>query len=50
MRLTGVNHLATHGRWAFAEFCDFYAIKADFAEKVKSQFEEMLLGAIASSK
>jgi type III restriction enzyme len=34
----GVNHLATHGRWAFAEFCDVYEIEADFASKVEAQF------------
>lgn len=38
----GVNHLATHGRWAFAEFCDVYEIEADFASKVKAQFEKMI--------
>ena len=38
----GVNHLGTHGRWAFAEFCDVYEIEADFAAKVAGQFEKML--------
>lgn len=38
----GVNHLATHGRWAFAEFCDIYEIEADFASKVEAQFEKMI--------
>ena len=38
----GVNHLGTHGRWAFAEFCDVYEIEADFAAKVAGQFDKML--------
>jgi len=38
----GVNHLGTHGRWAFAEFCDVYEIESDFAAKVAGQFEKML--------
>ncbi len=40
----GVNHLATHGRWAFAEFCDVYEIESNFATKVESQFDQMILG------
>jgi len=38
----GVNHLKTHGRWAFAEFRDVYEIEADFKAKVANQFHEML--------
>jgi type III restriction enzyme len=38
----GVNNLKTHGRWAFAEFCDVYEIQADFAAKVEAQFGKML--------
>lgn len=38
----GVNHLSTHGRWAFAEFTDVYEIQSDFAEKVKTEFEKMI--------
>jgi len=41
----GVNHLGTHGRWAFAEFCDVYEIESDFAAKVADQFEKMLQSA-----
>ena len=40
--IPGVNHLGTHGRWAFAEFCDVYEIEADFAAKVESQFDQMI--------
>ena len=38
----GVNHLGTHGRWAFAEFADVYQIQADFAAKVEAEFDAML--------
>lgn len=40
--LPGVNALATHGRWAFAEFTDVYAMQADFADKVTEAFKAML--------
>jgi len=38
----GVNYLGTHGRWAFAEFCDIYEIESDFKAKVESQFDKMI--------
>ncbi len=38
----GVNHLATHGRWAFAEFTEIYQIEADFEAKVGSEFNKMI--------
>ncbi|HRI15566.1 MAG TPA: DEAD/DEAH box helicase family protein [Verrucomicrobiota bacterium] len=38
----GVNHLGTHGRWAFAEFCDIYEIESDFKSKVEAQFDQMI--------
>ncbi len=40
----GVNHLGSHGRWAFAEFCDVYEIESDFATKVEGEFNKMLVG------
>lgn len=43
--IPGVNHLSTHGRWAFAEFGDVYEMQDDFASKVKVEFEKMLLAA-----
>lgn len=43
--IPGVNHLASHGRWAFAEFCDVYEIQADFAAKVAGEFEKMIAAA-----
>ncbi|MBI2312397.1 MAG: DEAD/DEAH box helicase family protein [Betaproteobacteria bacterium] len=38
----GVNHLGTHGRWAFAEFTEVYRIEADFEAKVASEFDHMI--------
>ena len=38
----GVNHLGTHGRWAFAEFTEVYQMQADFAKKVDATFNKML--------
>ena len=38
----GVNYIGTHGRWAFAEFCDVYEIQSDFAGKVAGHFDKML--------
>jgi type III restriction enzyme len=38
----GVNHLATHGRWAFAEFTEVYQIEADFKAKVEGEFNKMI--------
>jgi len=40
--LPGVNALQTHGRWAFAEFTDVYAMQSDFADKVASAFSSMV--------
>ncbi|MGH7041790.1 MAG: BPTD_3080 family restriction endonuclease, partial [Acetobacteraceae bacterium] len=34
--IPGVNHLGSHGRWAFAEFTDMYRIEADFKTRVES--------------
>ncbi len=38
----GVNHLGSHGRWAFAEFTDVWQIEDDFAKKVEAEFERMI--------
>jgi type III restriction enzyme len=43
----GVNHLGTHGRWAFAEFTDVYQIEADFAKKIEGEFDRMLAGLVS---
>ena len=41
----GVNHPGTHGRWAFAEFCDVYEIQTDFEAKVEEHFNQMISAA-----
>jgi type III restriction enzyme len=41
----GVNHLGTHGRWAFAEFTEVYQIESDFKAKVESEFNKMIASA-----
>jgi len=38
----GVNHLGSHGRWAFAEFTDVWDIEVDFKEKVEAHFNAMI--------
>ncbi len=38
----GVNNLKGHGRWAFTEFRDVYAIQTDFAARVDAEFNNML--------
>jgi len=45
--IQGVNHLKTHGRWAFAEFCDVYEIQSDFAAKVEQHFATMIETALS---
>lgn len=44
----GVNHLGTHGRWAFAEFTEVYQIESDFKAKVESEFSKMIEAATAA--
>ena len=40
----GVNHLATYGRWAFAEFTEVYQIESEFKAKVENEFNKMIEG------
>jgi type III restriction enzyme len=40
----GVNHLGTHGRWAFAELTEVYTIGSDFEAKVDQAFDRMIAG------
>jgi type III restriction enzyme len=40
--IPGVNHLGTHGRWAFAEFADAF--------QIDSAFRAVMQAAIAASK
>jgi len=44
----GVNHLGTHGRWAFAEFTEVFQIGADFKAKVQGEFDKMVLDTIGT--
>lgn len=43
----GVNHLGTHGRWAFAEFTEVYQIEADFEAKIRDEFDQMINHVVA---
>jgi type III restriction enzyme len=43
----GVNHLGTHGRWAFAEFTEVYQIEADFERRVEAEFNKMIASVAA---
>jgi len=43
----GVNHIGSHGRWAFAEFREVYQIETDFEAKVKEAFDKMIAAAAA---
>ncbi len=38
----GVNHLGTHGRWAFAEFTDVWQMQVDFAARVEAEFNALI--------
>jgi len=42
--IPGVNNIATHGRWAFAEFGDLYDIESDFAANIESHFGKLIEG------
>jgi type III restriction enzyme len=44
----GVNHLGSHGRWAFSELTEMYQIEADFKVKIESAFSAMLDAVSAS--
>jgi type III restriction enzyme len=45
----GVNHLGTHGRWAFAEFTEVYMIEDDFKAKVEGEFNKMIESVAAAT-
>ncbi len=40
--VSGVTHLGTYGRLAFAEFTDVYEMQEDFAKKVEAEFDKMI--------
>lgn len=46
----GVNHVGSHGRWAFAEFTDIYEIESNFKARVESEFNKMIESVIAQPK
>ncbi|QIM47950.1 DEAD/DEAH box helicase family protein [Pusillimonas sp. DMV24BSW_D] len=48
--IPGVNHLGTHGRWAFAEFGDVYEMQENFAKKIEAQFNHMIETAAPGNK
>jgi type III restriction enzyme len=45
--IPGVNHIGTHGRWAFAEFTEIYQIEADFKATVDAAFGKLIDAATA---
>ena len=47
--IPSVNHLGTHGRWAFAEFTEVYQIEADFSAKVKDAFDTLIASAMSNA-
>lgn len=47
--IPGVNHMTTHGRWAFVEFTDVFMIEHDFAARVESEFNKMIDGVVAAA-
>jgi type III restriction enzyme len=47
--IPGVKHSARHGRWAFAEFTEIYAIESDFAAKVQRAFDALIATAAPSA-
>ena len=40
----GVNHLGSHGRWAFAEFTEVFQIESDFKATVDANFNALIEG------
>jgi type III restriction enzyme len=48
--IPGVNHLGTHGRWAFAEFREMYQIETDFEAKVQAAFNKMIDESVAATR
>jgi type III restriction enzyme len=42
----GVNNLGTHGRWAFVELRDVYAMQSEFAAKIEAELKEIIEKAV----
>ena len=45
--IPGVNNSGKFGRWAFQEFTEVYAMEADFAVKVESEFQKLIDSALS---
>ena len=45
----GVNYAKRHGRWAFAEFCDVYAMEADFKARIETELGKLVETVTAQS-
>ena len=45
----GVNHLGSHGRWAFAEFTEVFQIEADLKAKIEMQFNQLIESAASKA-
>ena len=41
----GVNNLGTHGRWAFAELTQVFAIQSEFSARIEEAFDSLLQAA-----
>lgn len=48
--LPGVNTAATHGRWAFAEFTEVYAMQEEFHKEMEAAFGQMLQSSLTSGR
>jgi type III restriction enzyme len=46
----GVNNLTHFGRWAFAEFTEVFNIESDFSKKVTSEFNNLIVSAVAGTE
>ena len=46
----GVNNSGLHGRWAFAEFRDPYAMANELAEKITQAVNEMIETVLTNTK
>lgn len=46
--LPGVNALGTHGRWAFTEFTEVYAMQDDFGRVMGAAFDQLVKNSMSS--
>lgn len=47
--IPGVNNDGSHGRWAFAEFGDQYAIQSDFEDRIEAEVNKLIDSVAASA-